>query len=244
MKKTTSLFYPRYLWLLILSYSILLIMANWFNTKLLLLHGFIVPAGILVFPFTFLLSDIITEVYGFKSARLAIWAAFFFNLLFILFGQLVVHLPSPANLAANNDAFARLLQINLRVTIASFISYLIAEPLNSYLVSKLKVVLAGRHVGVRYVLSTFLAAGLDSFLFIFIAFYGYMPTLQLFLMSVHIWIIKVVVEIIGLPASLFFTRFLKRKEKLDVYDTNTHYNLFALETHYEPEHNHFRKEEK
>jgi uncharacterized PurR-regulated membrane protein YhhQ (DUF165 family) len=79
---------PRYLWFLIVAYVVVILMANWFDVRLVRVGVLITDAGTLIFPITFLLSDLITEVYGYKNARLAIWCAFLFNLLFILYSLL------------------------------------------------------------------------------------------------------------------------------------------------------------
>ncbi len=82
--KTIELF-PKYLWFLILSYSMIIAISNWFDARLVEIFHFVISPGAVIFPLTFLVSDIITEVYGYKHARLAIWSAFIFNILFILF---------------------------------------------------------------------------------------------------------------------------------------------------------------
>src|ERR1700736_166731 len=87
---------PKYLWFLILSYSMMIAISNWFDSRLILLFGISISPGAMSFPFTFLISDIITEVYGYKNARKAIWAAFLFNIIFLAYGQIVIHMPSPS----------------------------------------------------------------------------------------------------------------------------------------------------
>src|SRR3990167_4672910 len=121
---------PKFLWFLTLTYSMVIVLANWFDPRLIKIFGLTTDAGTLIFPLTFLLSDLITEVYGYKNARRAIWCGFLFNALFILYGQLVIHMPSP-DYHTNNAMFDTLLATNVRIIIASCLSYLISEPLNS-----------------------------------------------------------------------------------------------------------------
>ena len=84
------------LWLLIMLYVLVIVMSNWFDSRIIQLHGSLVTdAGTLIFPITFLVSDLITEVYGYKFARKAIWFGFIFNFIFILFGIVVTHSASP-----------------------------------------------------------------------------------------------------------------------------------------------------
>ncbi len=73
--------YPKYLWFLILSYSMVLAMSNWYDSRIILIFGMSITPGALIYPITFLLSNMITEVYGFKNARLAILTALLFNLM-------------------------------------------------------------------------------------------------------------------------------------------------------------------
>src|SRR5579883_2959033 len=121
-------FESNYLWFLTLSYTMVILLANWFDPRLIKIFNLTTDAGTLIFPLTFLLSDLITEVYGYKHARRAIWCGFFFNAIFIAYGQLIIHLPSP-DFAANNAMFDTLLAMNVRILLASAISYLVAEPL-------------------------------------------------------------------------------------------------------------------
>lgn len=223
--------YPRFLWLLIISYAMTLIMANWFDARLIEFFHLTTDAGTLIFPFTFLFSDLITEVYGYKYARLAIWVALIFNLCFIGYGQLVAHLPSPAH-ATNNALFDQVLVINARIVIASLVSYLFSEPLNCLILAKLKIRTQGRLVSLRFFLSTLIAGGVDSFIFGALAFYGTMHNSLLLIMILTMWAIKVVIELIGLPLSVYLSNKIKQAEHIDIYDTKTNFSMFSLDTKY------------
>src|SRR5262245_18687209 len=103
---------PDWLWFLTLTYAMVIELTNWFDPRLINI-GLDTDAGTLIFPLTFLLSDLITEVYGYKYARRAIWCGFLFNALFIIYGQIVIHMPSPSY-PTNNDMFDTLLTTNIR----------------------------------------------------------------------------------------------------------------------------------
>lgn len=223
---------PRFLWFLMLSYTMIMVLANWFDPRLISLFGLDTDAGTLIFPFTFLLSDLITEVYGYKQARMAIWCGFLFNLLFILYGQLVIHMPSPAY-ETNNWMFDTILTANVRIIAASIVSYLCAEPLNSLVMAKLKIKLQGRYMGGRFVLATVLASGLDSCIFGTLAFYNTMLGENLIALILGMWFVKVAIEILGLPLSVRLAQKLKQIEGIDIYDKNTRFNIFKLDTRYE-----------
>lgn len=212
--------------------------ANWFDARLVSILGFVTDAGTLIFPLTFLLSDLITEVYGYKHARRAIWCGFFFNCIFIIYGQIVIHMPSPS-FPTNNSLFDTILALNTRIITASFVSYLCSEPLNSFIMAKMKISANGKLMWLRFVSSTVGSAALDSLIFSTIAFYGTMNNGNLFNLIVVMWLIKVFVEIAGLPFSIRLANKLKKLEHLDIYDKKTRFNIFKLEAVYESSSNEF-----
>lgn len=220
-----------YLWFLLLSFAMIISISNWYAARLVSIFGLVISPGALSFPLSFILADSITEVYGYKNARLAIWASFFFNVLFLLFGQLVIHLPSPA-FATDNVAFDKLLSMNIWIVVGSFASYIVSEPFNSYLISKFKILLQGRYMGARFAVSTIIAALIDSAVFIPIAFHAAISNENMLMLIVNIWLVKVAVEITFIPFSVRITNWLKNKEQLDIYDTATNFNLFKLDTNY------------
>lgn len=229
---------PNYLWFLTLTYSMVIVLANWFDPRLISFFGLDTDAGTLIFPFTFLLSDLITEVYGYKFARQAIWCGFLFNALFIIYGQMVVHMPSPAY-QTNNEIFDKLLAMDVRIIIASGVSYLISEPMNAFVMAKLKIKMHGRYLGIRFVLSTVLASCIDSFMFGAIAFYAVMSNENLVSLILTMWFIKVMIECLGLPLSVRLARRLKQVERMDIYDKKTQFTLFSLDTTYPAKANEF-----
>jgi hypothetical protein len=240
MKKgNDSLPPPLFLWFLVLSYSMVIVLANWFDVRLIRLFSFDTDAGTLIFPLTFLLADLITEVYGYQQARRAIWCGFLFNLIFILYGQIVIHLPSPDYALMSNNKFDEIQSMNIRVIIASAISYLCAEPLNSLVMAKLKIRYLGNKLAIRFIASTCIASGVDSFIFGTIAFSGLMNYSHLLHFITHMWLLKIIIEVMGLPMSLHLTKQLKQKEHLDIYDTKTNFNLFRLDVDYTEQNNQY-----
>lgn len=228
--------YPKYLWFLTLTYSMVIVLANWFDPRLVNIFNLNTDAGTMIFPLTFLLSDLITEIYGYKNARRAIWCGFFFNILFIVYGQIVIHMPSPTY-PTHNLEFDSLLSTNARIIFSSLLSYFCSEPLNSIFMAKLKIRLNGQYMGIRFVASTILASGLDSIIFSSIAFYGTMSNFNLLKLTLTMWLIKVFIEIAFLPISIRLTKKLKTLESLDIYDTNTNFNILSLNNIYTPNNN-------
>ncbi len=219
--------------LLQLTYCVALLLANWFDPRLINFFGAVVDAGTLVFPLTYIASDVLTEVYGYKYTRQTIWLGFFVNCLFLIYGQIVSILPSPQFALHTNQAFDQFFQMDLRIIVASFVSYFCAEPLNAILIAKLKIKFKGRFMAARFLGSTVIASALDTLIFSLIAFMGIIPGLHLFYFMLTIWIAKIAIELLILPVSIRLSLYLKQLEQTDRYDINTKFTIFAWETHYE-----------
>jgi len=234
---------PKILSFFILFYTVAMIYANWFDPRLIRIPflGLETVAGNFIFPLTFLISNIITEVYGFKHARRAIWCGFGLNFLGIILGQLITLLPSPSY--ADNSAFDSIIQKSTKIVIASGISYLIAEPLNSIIMSKMKIKLK-EFIAIRFICSTIFATLIDSIFFILIAFWGILSINNMINMIFTMWGIKVFIEIFGTPFSVRLVKYLKNYERMDIYDRKTKYNLFSLDTTYATNENEFYKHHK
>jgi uncharacterized integral membrane protein (TIGR00697 family) len=230
---------PRYefLWFLILTYSMITALSNWFDVRLVKLFGVNIDSGALIYPLSFLVSDMITEVYGYKHARRTIWAAFLFNIFFIIFGKLVTHLPSPNFAIEDNKAFDELLSLNSLIVIAYFIAYLVSEPINSYVIAKLKLIFKGNFMGLRFIVSTIFATIIYGTIFMAIAFSSQYDTKDLLKLILDGWIVKSLIEILGLPIFIRLTKRLKRTEKIDIYDFDTNFNPFSLNTSYTQKNN-------
>ncbi len=228
---------PKALWFLMLSYSMVLVFANWFAARLITFHGFTTDGGTLLFPLTFIITDMITEVYGYKHARRAIWAGFLFNLLFLGYGHLITLFPAPDYYQSASN-FDQVIAMSGRLVLASLVSYLCAEPLNIYLIAKLKIWCEGRKMALRFVFSTVAAAAIDTLIFCSLAFGGVVPIDELAIFMLTMWLLKVAIEVIGLPFSVRLAKYLKKYEQLDIYDTHTEFTLLSLEGNYNNSANH------
>ncbi len=147
-------------------------------------------------------------------------------------------MPSP-HYQTNNKMFDSLLLADTRIILASSISYFSSEPLNSFVMAKLKIKMKGRYMGIRFILSTFLASGTDSVIFSIIAFYGTINYKNLIYLILTMWLIKVMIELIGLPFSIRISKKLKISEKMDIYDKRTKFNMVSLDTAYTEKDNAF-----
>jgi len=231
--------HTKYLWLFILSYSMVFVAANWFDPRLINIFGLDTGAGAIIFPITYLISDLITEVYGYKAARLTIWVGFFFNSVFLLYGQLIIHLPIPENV--NNEGFDLFVHYNIRIIIAAVFSYLLGEPLNAYFISKLKVFFNGRYIGIRFVLSTLIATSLNVILFCTSAFYGVMNNNNFIFFMLNSWLFMVCIEFLLLPISIRLAQKIKQLERFDMYDRRTNFNLFSFDVKYNLQDNEYAR---
>ena len=178
----------------------------------------------------------ITEIYGYKHARRAIWLGLLLSLLFIGYSQAIIEMPSP-NYAVNNIKFNTLLSVKLMVFIASNVCYFSSEPFSSYIVAKLKVLLKGGYIGIRYVLAIIMPLSIGSFFFNLLQFNQTVK--QTILLTFISSIIPVL--LVCLPISIYFTKKIKKIEELDIYDTQTNFNFFKLEASYVARDNEFNR---
>lgn len=204
-----------------------LLTANIIAVKLVHIFGLIVPAGIVIFPISYICGDVLTEVYGYRRARQVIWLGFACNLLAVIaiWGGLV--LPG-ASFWDAQAAYERILGFTPRLLIASFCAYLIGEFANSFILAKMKVLTEGRWLWTRTISSTIVGEGLDSLVFVTIAFWGIVPSLGLLSSIVTQWLFKVAYEVLATPLTYQVVGFLKGQEGNEVFDRNTSFNPLAL----------------
>lgn len=205
-----------------------LLISNIIAGKLVQVSGVVLPAAVILFPVTYIFGDVLTEVYGFKRSRLVIWVGFAANAFMALIFIITVSLPHPA-FWNNQEAYAAVLGFTPRIVVASLIAYCAGEFSNSVLLSKIKLITGGRMLWMRTIGSTVVGEGIDTLLFISVAFYGLLPGAALVSMVVAQYIWKVGYEIAATPLTYALVRWVKRKEGLDVFDHGVRYNPFSLE---------------
>ena len=183
------------------------------------------PAAVIIFPFSYIFGDILTEVYGYRQSRIAIWLGFLCNLIFVLFA-ILGGLLTPAPGWQNQSAYQAILGYTPRLLAASFAGYLVGEFTNSYILAKLKVFTKGKWLWSRTIGSTVIGEGLDTVIFIFGAYYG-MPFFTPWTILWH-WLTKVGIETAATPATYAVVNYLKRTEGVDTYDMRTNFNPFKF----------------
>jgi uncharacterized integral membrane protein (TIGR00697 family) len=204
-----------------------LITANVTAVKLVTIFGLILPAGVVVFPISYIAGDVLTEVYGFHTARRVIWLGFFCNLLAVLAIWVGGLLPA-APFWDGQGAYERILGYVPRLLVASFLAYLVGEFANSIVLAKMKVATNGRWLWSRTIGSTLVGQGLDSLVFILVAFLGTIPLKGLIAAIVAQWLFKSIYEAAATPLTYVVVGALKRHEGMDVYDRDTDFNPLPM----------------
>lgn len=200
-----------------------LITANIMAVKLVSLFGYVLPAAIIIFPLSYIVGDVLTEVYGYKQARRVIWLGFLCNLITIVALWLGQILPA-ASFWSGQGAYEQILGQTPRILIASFLAYLAGEFANSMVLARMKVATKGRWLWSRTIGSTLIGQALDSTIFITVAFIGTIPADMLVSTIVTQWVVKCLYEAAATPVTYVVVGFLKKREGIDVYDRDTRFN--------------------
>ncbi|MBR6990543.1 MAG: queuosine precursor transporter [Bacteroidaceae bacterium] len=209
-------------------FCVCLVASNMLETKVVQLGPVSLTAGFLVFPISYIINDCIAEVWGFKKARLIIWMGFMMNFFVALMGLLAVALPATSYWSANEPHFNFVFSLAPRVTIASFLAFLVGSFLNAYVMSKMKLAMEGKHFSWRAVVSTLVGEGADSLIFFPLAFAGLMPFNEVIKLMVIQVVAKTLYEIIALPLTIRVVKKVKEIEGTDVYDKDISYNILNL----------------
>lgn len=186
-------------------------------------------AGVLFFPLSYVFGDVLTEVYGFARARRVIWTGFAALLFAAAMSWIIVRLP-PAPGWPHQAAYEVAFGNTWRIVLASLVAYFCGEFVNSYVLAKMKVWTAGRHLWMRTIGSTIFGEGVDSLLFYPLAFWGsgIIPDALIPVLMLSQWIAKTLVEVALTPLTYKVIGFLKRAEREDWYDRDTDFTPFRF----------------
>jgi queuosine precursor transporter len=185
-------------------------------------------AGILFFPVSYVIGDVLTEVYGYARARRVIWAGFGALLFMAFMSWVVVALP-PAPDWKNQDAYEAIFGQVPRIVFASMTAFWAGEFVNSYVLARMKVWTKGRHLWARTIGSTFAGQGVDSLIFYPLAFWGAAGWTNELVIQVLLtqWALKVSWEALLTPVTYVVVGWLKRREGVDIFDEATDFTPFA-----------------
>jgi uncharacterized integral membrane protein (TIGR00697 family) len=206
-----------------------LLISNIGAVKIIDIQGFLTDGGAILFPLTYIFGDILTEVYGFKYARRAIWTAFgimgIASAVFLIVGAL----PAGAEWGLQSS-WDSILGFVPRIVLASLVAFLVGQFLNAFVLAKLKVKFGKKKLWVRLIGSTAVGQFFDTAIFTVVAFTasGFMSGPQMIKFIIMGWIFKTCVEIIMLPVTYRVIAFLKKAENTDALDTDTNFTPLSV----------------
>ena len=219
----------RYLYLDIITglFVAVLLISNIASTKIVQIWKFAFDGGTILFPLSYIFGDILTEVYGYRASRRVIWTGFFSALLMsVILG--IIGLIKPADGWELQQAYIQILGQAPRIVAASLVAYFAGEFSNSLILAKMKIATKGRWLWTRTVGSTLAGEGIDTVLFVLIAFLGVYDIKLVLIIILSNYIFKVGLEVLLTPVTYQVVGFLKRKEKIDFYDYRTNFNPFIF----------------
>ena len=212
-------------------YSILfcvcLITANVLETKQISLGPANMTAGLIVFPVSYIINDVVCEVWGYGRTRMLIWLGFAMNFFFVIMGAITDFIPGAAYWD-RNEAFHAIFGLAPRIAAASFVAFLAGSFINAYVMSKMKVSSEGRNFSARAILSTVFGELTDSLIFFPLAFSFVLPWEEMPSLVITQVLLKTFYEIIALPMTMRVVKFTKQHDHEDVYDNGIAYNIFKV----------------
>ena len=205
-----------------------LMMANLTAQKLVAVGPGMLTGGDFIYPATYIISALLTEVYGYAMSRRVIWFGLGCNIMMIAAIKLVILLPSAPNWS-DQALFVAVLDRTPQIVLASFSAFVVGEFTNTYILAKTKIFTEGKFLGLRAVGSTIVGQAIDSVLFTLIAFWGFLNWHELGVLTITMYAFKLIVELAALPLIYVTARFLKRHEGVDIFDRHTKFNPFLLQ---------------
>ena len=190
----------------------LYLVSNIMAVKVISIAGcFYFDAGTITFPFAYMLGDVLTEIWGYRTAKKIIWLTFVCNIVMVLCTQMGVWLPSPDYLAETEAAYNHLFSYVPRIVIGSLVGFLLGELSNAWLMEKIKEKTKGKRLWVRTIGSSAIAYLFDSLPFVLIAFLGIVSTHDLLLMIAFQYGAKLLIEaVFGTPMAYAAIHALRR----------------------------------
>lgn len=231
----------KYYTLIAMLFGVILVISNILSSKLVNLFGYTMTGGQIIFPVSYALGDVLTEVYGYKRARQLIWGSIACNVTFVIFSQIAIAMP-PSPYWHHQQAFAETLGAIPRIIAGSLLGYFCGEFINSYMLAKMKIVYRGQYLWKRVLGSSTVAIAVASVVFAGIAFIGEIPLSEVLSLMMKVYLACIAYEILSLPFTYMVIKFLKKKEKIDIYDFNTNFNPFSLDVAYTELDNLFQRE--
>ncbi len=218
--------------LLCVMFTVCLIVSNLIEIKTIDLGWFTITAGVLIFPFSYIINDCVVEVYGFRRARLMIWTGFGMSLFTTIMLQLAIALPGGAEWNAQ-DAMESIYGSVPRIMFASFTAFLCGSMINAWVMSRMKAqsedTSSARSFSVRALLSTIWGESVDSVIFFPIAFAGILEWSTILSLIITQALAKTAYEAAILPVTIRLVRRLKSLENMDTVDSGISYSWWKFD---------------
>ena len=184
-------------------------------------------AGLIVFPVSYIINDVVCEVWGYGRTRMLIWLGFAMNFFFVTMGAIADWIPG-ASYWDGQEGFHQIFGLAPRIAGASFLAFICGSFINAYIMSRMKLSSNGKNFSARAVLSTIGGELTDSIIFFPLALGGVIPWEEMPSLVITQVTLKTVYEIIVLPVTIRVVKFTKEHDHEDVYDNGMVYNIFKL----------------
>ena len=208
-------------------FCVCLIAANVLETKQIAFGPVSLTGGLIVFPVSYIINDVVCEVWGYQKARLLIWTGFAMNFFFVALGAICDVIPA-APYWTNDAGFHAIFGLAPRIACASCVAFLCGSFVNAYVMSRMKIADGGRHFSLRAIWSTVLGESADSLIFFPLALGGVVPITELPKLMLWQVVLKTLYEVVALPVTIRVVKALKRHEGEDVYDEGISYNVLKI----------------
>jgi len=196
--------------------------------KIVLFFGFGVSVTVLYFPFTYIISDIITEVYGYARARRILWYTLLASVIAGVFYQIAISVPA-APFFPSGDAYKTVFGVVPRVLVGGWLAVFAGDISNNYTLAKLKILTKGKFLWVRTISSTIVGQFMNTAVFYIVALGGVLPNNMLAQGIIAGWVIKTIVEAALTPLTYYVVHKVKKIEHVDYYDRGTNFNPFKFD---------------
>ncbi len=208
-------------------FCVCLITANVLETKQLSFGPVNLTAGVIVFPVSYIINDVVCEVWGYQRTRMLIWMGFAMNFFFVLMGAIADWIPG-APYWHGDEGFHVIFGLAPRIALASFIAFILGSFTNAYVMSRMKLSSEGKNFSARAVLSTVFGESVDSIIFFPLALGGVIPWEEMPSLMISQVTLKTLYEIVVLPVTIRVVELTKKHDREDVFDKDINYNIFNI----------------
>lgn len=197
--------------------------------KLVYFGKYMTSVSTFVLPFTFVLSDVIAEVYGYSLSRQLIWAALISEFLFAMIMLIAVSIHSP-HVLSNSDAYKTVFSSFTRIFIGNVLAMVSSIFLNIYAITKSKILLKGRFFWLRSLGASIVGEFIFTFVCVIVAFAGVIPVADMPQLILTSFLFKVIFNPLAIIPASYLVPYLKKKENIDFYDYETNFNPIKMGT--------------